>query len=182
MPLEANFASAANPRYQSLTVSLKTRRITKRRIWKYCHLKGGDCPGTMQWEKKNHIALLSLIPSSSLWYNCSLLYFPICIHRCKSCSVKPCRCQGGLICDLGTRWGWVVSVTLRLQFTPGTHCAGPRAGLDTDARAVVPKTGERCWASGGARVFCMRGHIYLNEIWMQDNIRILEGTLSGWNV
>jgi hypothetical protein len=44
---------------------------------------------------------------------------------------------------LGTRWGWVVSVTPRPLFTPGertpsTHCTGgwvgPRAGLDTEVR------------------------------------------------
>jgi hypothetical protein len=42
--------------------------------------------------------------------------------------------------------GWVVSVTLRPRFspgerTPGTHCTGgwvgPRAGLDTEARAKI---------------------------------------------
>jgi hypothetical protein len=46
-----------------------------------------------------------------------------------------------LIHDLGTRWGWVVSVTPRPRFTrgertPSTHCAegwvGPRAGLDIE--------------------------------------------------
>jgi hypothetical protein len=47
-----------------------------------------------------------------------------------------------LIFDLGTRWGWVVSVTPRPRFIPGKdpqyHCTGgwvgPRAGLDTEAR------------------------------------------------
>jgi hypothetical protein len=48
-----------------------------------------------------------------------------------------------LILDLGSIWGWVVSVTPRPRFTPGektpgTHCIGvwegPRAGLDTEAR------------------------------------------------
>jgi hypothetical protein len=48
-----------------------------------------------------------------------------------------------LIHDLGTRWGWVVSITPLPRFTPGertpgTHCTegwvGPRAGLDTAAR------------------------------------------------
>jgi hypothetical protein len=51
-----------------------------------------------------------------------------------------------LILDLGTRWGWVVSVTPRPHFgpgvgTPGTHCTGgwvgPRAGLDTEATGKV---------------------------------------------
>jgi hypothetical protein len=45
--------------------------------------------------------------------------------------------------NLGTRWGWVVSVTPRPRFTtaeraPGTYCTGgwvgPRAGLDAEAR------------------------------------------------
>jgi hypothetical protein len=38
---------------------------------------------------------------------------------------------------LGTRWGWVVSITPRPRFTPGTHCTGgwvgPRAGLNAEA-------------------------------------------------
>jgi hypothetical protein len=37
--------------------------------------------------------------------------------------------------------GWVVSVTPRPRFTPGTHCTGgwvgPRAGLDTEARGKI---------------------------------------------
>jgi hypothetical protein len=50
------------------------------------------------------------------------------------------------ILDLGTRWGWVVSVTPRPRFspgerTPGTHCTGgwvgPRAGLDTEVRGKI---------------------------------------------
>jgi hypothetical protein len=53
---------------------------------------------------------------------------------------------------LGTRWGWVVSVTPRPRFspgerTPGTHCTGgwvgPRAGLDTETRGkiILPRSG-----------------------------------------
>jgi hypothetical protein len=57
----------------------------------------------------------------------------------------PWRHMGGeevqllLILNLGTRWGWVVSITPRPRFTPGerttgTHWiggwVGPRAGLD----------------------------------------------------
>jgi hypothetical protein len=51
-----------------------------------------------------------------------------------------------LILDLGTRWGWVVSVTPRPRFSPGernpgTHCTGgwvgPRAGLDTEATGKI---------------------------------------------
>jgi hypothetical protein len=51
-----------------------------------------------------------------------------------------------LILKLGTRWGWVVSVTPRPRFTPGkrtpgTHCTGgwvgPRAGLDAGARRKI---------------------------------------------
>jgi hypothetical protein len=48
---------------------------------------------------------------------------------------------------LGTRWGWVVSVTPRPRFLPpgkgppGTHWTGgwvgPRAGLDTEARGEI---------------------------------------------
>jgi hypothetical protein len=43
--------------------------------------------------------------------------------------------------NLGTRWGWVVSVTPRPRFTPGTHWiggwVGPRAGLDAGARRNI---------------------------------------------
>jgi hypothetical protein len=51
-----------------------------------------------------------------------------------------------LILNLGTRWGWVVSITPRPRFapgerTPGTHCiggwVGPRAGLDAEARRKI---------------------------------------------
>jgi hypothetical protein len=54
-----------------------------------------------------------------------------------------------LILDLGTRWGWVVSVTPWPRFipgerTPGTHCTGgwvgPRAGLDTEVRGKILST------------------------------------------
>jgi hypothetical protein len=48
-----------------------------------------------------------------------------------------------LILYLGTRWGWVVSITLRSRFTPGERTlpgtqwiggwVGLRAGLDTEA-------------------------------------------------
>jgi hypothetical protein len=52
-----------------------------------------------------------------------------------------------LILDLGTRWGWLVSVTPRPRFitrqrTTGTHCTGGwvglRAGVDTEARGKNP--------------------------------------------
>jgi hypothetical protein len=47
-----------------------------------------------------------------------------------------------LILNLGTRWGWVVSVTPRPRFTPfGTHWirgwVGPRAGPDAAARRKI---------------------------------------------
>jgi hypothetical protein len=51
-----------------------------------------------------------------------------------------------LILNLGTRWGWVVSITPRPRFTPGemtpgTHCTGgwvsPRAGLDAEVRRKI---------------------------------------------
>jgi hypothetical protein len=58
-----------------------------------------------------------------------------------------------LIHDLGTRWGWVVSVTPRPRYspgewTPGAHCTGgwvgPRAGLDPEARGKIlcPRQGS----------------------------------------
>jgi hypothetical protein len=51
-----------------------------------------------------------------------------------------------LILGFGTRWRWVVTVTLRPHFNPRertlfTHCTGawvgPRVGLDTEARGKV---------------------------------------------
>jgi len=51
-----------------------------------------------------------------------------------------------LILDLGTRWGWMVSVTPLPRFspgerTPGAHCTGswvgPTAGLDTEVRGKI---------------------------------------------
>jgi hypothetical protein len=51
-----------------------------------------------------------------------------------------------LILNLGTRWGWVVSIMPWPQFTPGertpgTHWTrgwvGPRAGLDAEARGKI---------------------------------------------
>jgi hypothetical protein len=65
----------------------------------------------------------------------------------------PWRHMGGeevqllLIFNLGTRWGWVVSVTPRPRFTPeektpGTHCTGgwvgPRAGLEQGLEEKFP--------------------------------------------
>jgi hypothetical protein len=51
--------------------------------------------------------------------------------------------------DIAPRWGWVVSITPRPRFTPGTHCTGgwvgPRAGLDTDVRGKIlcPRRGSK---------------------------------------
>jgi hypothetical protein len=46
-----------------------------------------------------------------------------------------------LILNLGAKWGWVVSVTPRPRFTPGTHWTGgwvgPRADLDADAKGKI---------------------------------------------
>jgi hypothetical protein len=65
----------------------------------------------------------------------------------QGCAATPCRRQKGeevrflLSLYLGTRWGWVVSVTPRPRFapgerTPGTHWIGGwvslKAGLDTE--------------------------------------------------
>jgi hypothetical protein len=74
------------------------------------------------------------------------------VKKLKLSQYTPLRRLGGeevyllRILDLGTRWGWVVSVTSRPHFspgvrTPGTHCTGgwvgPRAGLDTMARGKI---------------------------------------------
>jgi hypothetical protein len=72
--------------------------------------------------------------------------------KLKQSLYTPWRRLGGqevqllLIFDLGTRWGWAVSVMPRPRFTPGqrtpgTHCTGgwvgPRAGLDTEDRGKI---------------------------------------------
>jgi hypothetical protein len=54
----------------------------------------------------------------------------------KDVPLSPCRLQGGdeiqplLILDLGTRWGWAVSVTPRSHFTPGN---GPPVPIGQEA-------------------------------------------------
>jgi hypothetical protein len=40
----------------------------------------------------------------------------------------------------------------------------------------------RCWSSGGSRVVCMRDILILNDIWAQDKIYILIGTLLSRNM
>jgi hypothetical protein len=70
------------------------------------------------------------------------------VSKVKLSRYTPWRHMGGeevkllLILNLGTRWGWVVSVTPRPRFTPrertpGTHYIGgwvdPKAGLDAGA-------------------------------------------------
>jgi hypothetical protein len=81
------------------------------------------------------------------------------IKKLKLSHYTPWRRLGGeevyllLILDLGTREGWVVSVTPRPRFspgerTPGTHCTGGwvglRAGLDTEAtgKILCPRRGS----------------------------------------
>jgi hypothetical protein len=81
------------------------------------------------------------------------------VKKVKQSLYTPWRRLGGeevyllLILDLGTRWGWVVSVRPRSRFTPGestpgTHCTGgwvgPRAGLDTEDRGKIlcPRRGS----------------------------------------
>jgi hypothetical protein len=74
------------------------------------------------------------------------------VNWSKDVQLPPCRRQGGEeiqllpILDIGTKWGWVVSVTPQLRFTPremtpGTHWIGDwvglRAGLDTAARGKI---------------------------------------------
>jgi hypothetical protein len=45
-----------------------------------------------------------------------------------------------------------------------------------------PRPGVAVGPLGGARVICMRDIFILDEIWTQDNIYILVGTLLGWNI
>jgi hypothetical protein len=64
----------------------------------------------------------------------------------KAVPIQPCRLQGGevqlVLIDLSQHLiGWVVSVSPRPLFTPGTHwtggCVGPRADLDTETRGKI---------------------------------------------
>jgi hypothetical protein len=66
--------------------------------------------------------------------------------KCKAVSLHAMEAHGVRGLNLGTRWGWVVSVTPWPRFTPGertpgTHWiggwAGPRAGLDAEARRKI---------------------------------------------
>jgi hypothetical protein len=80
--------------------------------------------------------------STSTFIDCRIQW-----KKLKLSHYMPWRHLGGedvqllLILDLGTRWGWVVSVTPWPRFSPGertpsTHCTGgwvgPRAGLDKE--------------------------------------------------
>jgi hypothetical protein len=71
--------------------------------------------------------------------------------KVKLASYTPWKALGGrgrtAPLNLGTRRGWVVSITPRPRFTPaerapGTHCTGgwvgPRAGLDAEVRGKIP--------------------------------------------
>jgi hypothetical protein len=86
------------------------------------------------------------IPIQKRWNYIFFIFIYLVIV--KAVPLPPWRRQGWeeyssySLINLSTRWGWVVSVTSRLHFTPGertpgTHCTGgwvgPRAGLDTDA-------------------------------------------------
>jgi hypothetical protein len=42
--------------------------------------------------------------------------------------------------------------------------------------------GGRFWSSGVSQAVCMRGIFILKEIWVQDKICILVGTLLGWDI
>jgi hypothetical protein len=88
-----------------------------------------------------------------------------------------------LIFDLGTRWGWVISVTSRPLFRPGkgpagTRCTGgwvgPRVGLDTEVRGIIPplpgieprspghsaRSYTLYWLSYRARILCDQAYKY----------------------
>jgi hypothetical protein len=86
----------------------------------------------------------------SVWYT---LYGRHTDRSAKAVPLHATKIHGGgevqllLIHDLGTRLGWVISVTPRPRFNPGertppyNHCTGswvyPRAGLDTEARGNI---------------------------------------------
>jgi hypothetical protein len=79
----------------------------------------------------------------------------------KEVSLPPWRREGCeevqllFILDLGTKWEWVVRVTPRPRFPPGTHWIGGwvglRAGLDTEARGKILCL---CRGSNPGSLFC----------------------------
>jgi hypothetical protein len=88
------------------------------------------------------------------FYGCSLISISGCSVTktgVESYNAMEAHWGGGgkkllLVLHLGTRWGWMVSVTPRPRFTPGertsgTHCTGgwmgSRAGLDAEARRKI---------------------------------------------
>jgi hypothetical protein len=101
--------------------------------------------------------------SMTLWLSCQTCQTPnsdvhvtyICFFTHEKGKVVPLhsievhlseRRYSSLFLNLGTRRGWVVSITLRPPFTPrerapGTHCiggwVGPRAGLDAEIRGKI---------------------------------------------
>jgi hypothetical protein len=82
-----------------------------------------------------------------------------------------------LILNLGTRWGWVVSVTPRPRFTsgertPGTHWIGswmgPRAGLDGGARRKIlcPFRGSKPDRPARSQtLYCLSCCLYSHKLW-----------------
>jgi hypothetical protein len=86
-----------------------------------------------------------------------------------------------LILNLGTRWGWVVSITPRPRFTPGertpgTHWTGgwvgPRASLDAEARRKILCL---CRGSNPGRTFRSQTLYWLIYPLGNQNIRGGEG-------
>jgi hypothetical protein len=83
-----------------------------------------------------------------------------------------------LILDLGTKWIWVVSVTPRPRFTPGTHCIGGRAPIiRLSPRAIQP--GARSTLRYGSQATVTKEkteHIYIctinnwNKVWLKLQI------------
>jgi hypothetical protein len=103
------------------------------------------------WNLTNGQLLITIIHERNVMY-LETFFMPYVCFKQKLSHYAPWRHLGGeglqhlLILDLGTRRGWVLSVTPRLCFspgerTPGTHWTGswvgPRAGLDTEAPGKI---------------------------------------------
>jgi hypothetical protein len=101
--------------------------------------------------------------------------YVFCVIKVKAVPLHTMGCGGGeevyllLVLDLGTRWGWVVSVTPRPRFYPGesthgTHWiegwVGLRAGLDAEAggKLLCPSRGSK----PGCPVRCCQTLHWLN--------------------
>jgi hypothetical protein len=117
--------------------------VAKRKI---SALDGNRKPAVKRWQNFNNVIYIKTFTFITLLL---LWLFLRCIRSSKAVPLHAMEALGGkgelflLVLDLGTWWGWVVSVTPWPRFTPGertpgTHrigsWVGPRISLDAEAR------------------------------------------------